>query len=1000
MSTAATPESEPNTPPPTPPKGPSAKSKSGRKGPSPLTLTLAIVVGLALLFFWLAGFYADILWYDQIGYGSVLWTRWGSMAAMFAIGFVGMALPVLITMMIAYRTRPVYAQLSAQVDRYQEVIDPVRRVAMFGIPALTGLMAGSAITPMWPEAQKFLHAQPFGITDPEFGLDVSFHMFQLPFWRGVVAFVSAVLLVCLVLTIATTFLYGGIRVTGKDLVISRATRIMLGSIAALYLITQAVSFWFDRYSTLTSSRGKWAGALYADTHANIPGLAVLSGAAIIVAIMFLIAAATGRWRLPVTSAALLAVTAMVVTSFYPGVLQSLYVNPSEKQLELPYIERNIVATRTAYGLDGVEVKSYSAKTEASAGQLRRDAATTTNIRLLDPSVVTQTFAQNEQERAYYAFAPTLDVDRYEIDGEKRDAVLAVRELNQEGMGQDAQSWVNKALVYTHGYGVAAAYGNQQTTQGTPVYFQSGMPQSGEVAVEEPRIYFGERSPEYSIVGAPQGAQPIELDYTSGTDANQSYTTFSGNGGPKLDSFLNRLVYSLKFQSEQIFLSESVTSESQILYDRHPVQRVQKVAPYLTVDSDPYPAIVNGEIFWIVDAYTTSDDYPYSTARPMPTADDRQQRGNNVNYIRNSVKATVNAYDGSVTLYAWDTADPVLKTWQGVFPGTIKSVEEMPGDLLAHVRYPVDMFKLQRNVLGTYHVTDPNEFYSQLNAWQVPADPNSDGTKSQPPYYLTMQMPDGQPAFSLYSTFIPRQSPDGQSRNVLTGYIAANSDAGSKDGVVADTYGKLTLLRIDNADVAGPGQVQNSFNTNPVVATELNLLAQSGSDVIRGNLLTLPVGQGFLYVQPVYVRSRTETSYPVLRRVLVSFGDKVGFGYTLDEALDSVFGGDAGADAGDADAAGGQDAGQGGPGDSAQGQESTTTQQLAAAVREAQAALQARTEAYQRNDLVAAAQEDKKLTDALGRIEQHTQQLESETGAQPADPAAPPADAGSTPEPTP
>lgn len=965
-------------------------------------MTIIAVVVLAMLFFWFANFYADILWFDQLGFLGVLTTQWGAFAGMFLVAFLGMALPLALALQLAHRSRPVYAKLNAQLDRYQQVIEPLRRLMMFGVPAVAGVFAGLSAAPRWPLALQFLHAQPVGQVDPEFGLDAGFYMFQLPFWQGLVGFVSGVTLLSLIATVLTHYLYGGIRITGRELVISKAARIAIGALAALYLVVQAVSVWLDRYATLAQTKGKWTGALYTGTHAAIPGLTIIAGAAALVAVLFIIAAIAGRWRLPLVGSALLVVVALVVGAGYPGLVQAFQVGPSEQQLEAPYIERNIAATRAAYGIDKVEEVPYSATTHASAGQLREDAETTTNIRLLDPSVIEQTFAQNEQERAYYGFPQTLDVDRYEIDGKTRDAVVAVREVNQAGLGGDAQSWVNKALVYTHGYGMVAAYGNQGSSQGTPVYFANGMPQQGDLKIQEPRVYFGESSPLYSVVGAPEGATPVELDYAAGQEgASQTNNTFAGNGGPKLDNLLNRLVYALKFQSEQIVLSENVNDHSQILYNRDPAKRVQEVAPYLTIDSDPYPTVVNGQIVWVVDGYTTSNAYPYSQQRSFnemiaDTKTEGSTRLDSVNYIRNSVKATVNAYDGSVHLYAWDEADPVLKTWQQIFPGTIEPMANMSAELVSHVRYPSDLFKAQRQMLATYHVTDPNVFYSQLNAWQTPADPTASGQtpKAQPPYYLTMQMPGGKPEYSLYSTYIPLQNPNGQSRNVLTGYLSANSNAGAEAGKVAPGYGKLTLLRIDNADVPGPGQVQNSFTSDPKVSSELNLLKQGTTQVIHGNLLTLPVGDGLLYVQPVYVKSTGETSYPILRRVLVSFGDKIAFKPTLEEALNEVFGGDSGADAGDAATSPG--GGTTKPGEAAP--EQTTAQKLSQAIADATAALDERTKAYQANDLVKAAEADKKLTDALGKVSSLNSELTAQQGSGAGSAAStPPAD---SPAPTP
>ena len=986
---------------PTPSASPSPSSGGKPNRFAPLLITLAAVVALIVLFFWFTGYYADFLWYDQLGYSEVLITRWISMAIMFLVGLIAVALPMYLVMQIAYRTRPVYAKLSQQLNEYQQALDPMRKLVFALVPLVPAGLAGIALANSWPVVLQFFNSTPFEVADPVFGMDVSFYVFQLPFWKGVVTLLSAVLILTFLAGLAISYLYGGIRVTGKEIVISKASRILIATLAGLFVLTQGVSFWLDRYNALTQTNGRWAGALYTDTHAHIPGLAILAGAAVIVALLFFFAAIAGRWRLPAIGVAGLLVVGLVIGTFYPWVVQTFQVGPNEQALETEYIQHNIDATRESYDIANVNVVPYQGVTTAEPGQLRQDATTTANIRILDPALVSPTYAQFEQEKAYYTFPAKLDVDRYKIDDKVQDAVLAVRDINIGGLGADAQSWVNQVIVYTHGYGMVAGYGNQRGPDGQPVFFASGMPQQGALGDFEPRVYFGENSPAYSIVGAPEGSQPVEFDHVSGADgANQSYNTFTGSGGPNVGNWFNRLVYAVKFQSEQILLSDAVNPESQILYDRNPADRVQAAAPYLTIDSDPYPSVVDGRVVWMLDAYTTTDKYPYATKTsiqeaaadtntPKPTMPTPE-----VNYVRNSVKATVDAYTGAVTLYAWDTEDPILKTWQKVFPNTLKPVSEMSGDLLSHVRYPEDLFKVQRKMLSTYHVTNAAEYYNQTNAWQLPTEPTAaggdGGAPLQPAYYLTMQMPGQAPAFSIYSTYIPFVRPGANTRNVLTGYLSANADAGSTNGQVSDDYGQLTLLQIKNDSVNGPGQVQNIFNSNAEVANELNLLQRGGStEVERGNLLTLPVGDGFLYVQPVYVKSTGETSYPLLRRILVAFGDKVAFRETLDQALDDLFGGDSGTEAGDSTVPDGSndpnvevptadvptDPGATQSPDPTASAPSTPAPSgdaradLEQALKDASAALQARTDAYAKNDLVGAAEADQQLVDALKRAEE-------------------------------
>ncbi len=980
---------------------------------SPLAITVVLVVILILGFLAVAAVLAEVMWYRQTGYLPVLTTQWLAAGAMFLIGFLGIAVPVFFAIDIAYRKRPVYARLTAQLDRYQELFEPLRRLVKWGLPAVVGLFGGFSTAAQWQSVLLWFNGENTGETDAQFGLDISFFLFDLPMLQGIVAFASAATLLALIAGIATSYLYGGIAFSGRDVRVSKSTRIQAAVLATLYLVLQAASLWLDQYRTLTGSSGIRTGAMFSDVNAVIPGKQILAGIAIIVAILFIVTAFTGKWRLPVIGTALLIASSLVLGVGYPWAVQQFQVGPDEKSLESEYIERNIAATRAAYGIEDVEKERYDAVTDAEPGALRNDATTTANIRIIDPEIVSPTFAQLEQIRQYYQFPGSLNVDRYEIDGQVEDTVSAVRDINIE----EQTGWYNRTLVYTHGYGLVAAFGNQRSPGGEPVFLENGIPTSGKLGTFEPRIYFGMDSPEYSIVGG-ERSKAIELDFPADAESNaeasaeeaadaepaepgaedpateqsveaeeagedggrQNMTTFSGDGGPVLDNIFTKLIYALKFQDMEVLLSGAVVDGSQILYDRNPVDRVQKVAPYLTVDKAPYASVVDGRVVWIVDGYTTSDDYPYSESSDMneltvdADASERDPLGKPINYIRNSVKATVDAYDGSVSLYAWDTEDPLLKSWGKIFPGTLKDVSEMSGDLLSHVRYPSDLFKVQRAMLGEYHVTNADAFYSAEDKWRTPDDPVSTATAgaaklAQPPYYLTLAAgADADPNYSIYSTYIPDQSGEG-SRDILTGYLAANSNAGSEDGTVSEDYGKLKLLTLPKGDpIPGPGQVQNSFTTDSNVSNLLNILRQGESQVISGNLLTLPVGGGLLYVQPVYVQAKSGTSFPILQKVLVAFGDQIAFEDTLDEALDALFGGNSGADAGDTGttpttgdpAAEDPDSGDTGAGDAGSGATGTLRETLT----EMQEALEARDAAMQKGDWAAYGEADERLQQAI------------------------------------
>lgn len=963
----------------TPAPNPATPNRSRRI----IAISLAIIAALVVAFFVFANLYSDWLWFDQLGFESVLVTQWVARVVMFVVGFLGMAVPLWLSIQLAYRLRPVYARLSSQLDRYQEVVEPLRRLAMWGIPIFFGFFAGFAASAQWQTTWMWFNGVATSVKDPEFGLDTGFYLFAMPFYTALVGFVSAVLLICLLVTALVAYLYGSVRIGQRELRISKAARIQLAVIAGLYLLVQAASLWLDRYRTMTEpgGLGRITGPGYTETHATIPGQTILAIVAVFVALLFFVTAVIGRWRFPLIATALLVVSALVLGVGYPWVVRTFQVVPNQLALEKEYYQRNIDMTQAAYGIDDLDKSDYKAVTDVEPGQLRSDAQTTASIRIMDPSIINPTVAQLEQYRPYYQFQDPLDVDRYEINGESQDTIVSVRELNVNNVGQNT-SWQNTALVYTHGYGLVVAKGNERTADGDPVFIESGIPANGFLSESdfEPRVYFGEDSPAYSIVGAPKTTAPIELDYPSGKGgtegANETKTTFTGDGGPSIGGVFNRLIYALKFQSEQILFSDYVNEKSQILYDRDPKTRVQKAAPYLTLDSDPYPSVVDGKIVWIVDGYTTSATYPYSTtaglAQSIADANNTAPRFalDNINYIRNSVKATVDAYDGSVTLYAWDEKDPVLQTWQKVYPSTLKPISDMSADLMSHVRYPTDLFKVQRAMLGVYHVDDAQSFFQRDNVWATPDDPQNEN-RLQPPYYLTMQMP-GQtaPSYSMFTSFIP-QAQGTNSRNVLMGYLAVDSNAGAEDGKKGAGYGKLRMLVIDaDTTIPGPGQVQNTFNSDPTISAQINLLKQGQSAVLNGNLLTLPVGGGFLYVQPVFVQASSGTQLPKLQKVLVAFGSQVAFEDTLNEALNSLFGGDSGANAGDEDVQPGETPTPQPtptPGETPAPTPEPPTDAYQAALQEASTAMLERQTALQAGDWAAYGAADARLTAAVEKL---------------------------------
>ncbi len=881
---------------------PDTPTRSGRppRRRGPLLPTLGILVAIILLFGLFAGFWTDWMWFDAVGFGVVFRTELFTKIAMFVVFGVVFGAVVVANFALARRLRPAYRLSTPDaviLARYQDALEPFRKLLQVGMGVALTLFAGSSAAANWQGWLLFANGPRFGVKDPQFGLDVGFYVFTLPWLQFILGFLFALVVVSALAAMVGHWLYGGLRLqapSGQRT--SSGARVHLSVLAGVFVLLKAVSYWLDRYALATadSTVGKEAfvGLKYTDVNALLPGKTILAVIAVICAVLFFATALSRSWMLPGVGVGLLVLSAVLVGGIYPALVQYFQVRPSEVDKEAPYLREFINNTRAAYDIAGTKVVRYAATTTVNPTQLASDAANIPGIRLLDPAVVSPTFKQLQQIKQYYAFPDTLDIDRYQLNGRTRDAVVAVREIDLANVPAGQRNWINDHTVYTHGFGFVGAYANTVDADGKPAFFESNIPPSGPLGKFQPRIYFGEMSPDYSIVGAPAGVAPQELDYPNDSlPSGQQNNTYAGTGGVPMGSFWDRLLFATRFQESNILLSNRINKDSKILIYRDPRTRVEKVAPWLTLDGDPYPAVVNGRIVWILDGYTTTSSYPYSERTTLQSATTdaitaestavTAQPPTQVNYIRNSVKATVDAYNGTVTLYAWDPSDPVLQAWMDAFPGTVKPRADISPQLMAHLRYPEDLFKVQRSLLAQFHVTDPTAFYSGQDFWKVPTDPtNPKAGVDQPPYYLTLQMPGAAgPTFSLTSTYIPR----GQRAN-LTAFLAVNANPGPG-------YGTLQLLQMpSDTTIPGPPQVQNNFESNPDVSRTLSLLRQGGSDVVLGNLLTIPVGGGLLYVEPVYVQaSNSSTSYPLLQKVLVAFGDKIGFDNTLPLALAQVFG---------------------------------------------------------------------------------------------------------------
>ncbi|MFE9113719.1 UPF0182 family protein [Streptomyces collinus] len=939
------------------PSGPRIRVGRPSRRVRTLLMTLGVLAVLGMAFTMFAGFWTDWLWYRSVNYSSVFTTTLWTKIGLFSVFGLLMALAVGFNIWLAHRLRPPLSAMSMEqqnLDRYRMGIAPYKKWLLFGITALVGLIAGASASGQWRTWLMWVNGVPFGEKDPQFKLDVAFYAFDLPWYRFLLGFGFAAAILSVIAAALTHYLYGGLRVTSPG---ARATAAATGHLSVLigiFVALKAVAYWLDRYGLAVKSSDfratdNWTGLRYVDANAYLPAKTILFCIAVICALLFFATIWRRTWQLPVIGFGLMVLSAILIGGLYPAIVQKFQVQPNEQAKEAPYVEKNLEATRKAYGIDGTKVTDYSgtSKTEDKT-TLRDDVPSTASIRIMDPNIVSPTFQQLQQIRNYYAFPNNLDVDRYAKGGKDQDTVIGLRELNLAGIPK--KNWINNHFRYTHGYGVVAAEGTSADAQGRPNFTESDLPSEGDLGTYEQRIYYGEKTDTYSIVGGPQK----EIDYSD--DNGEKTTSYKGDSGVSLSNPVNRAAYAVAFGEPQILYSGAIGDGSRILYNRTPKERVEAVAPWLTIDGDAYPAVVDGRIQWIVDAYTTTNGYPYSsrttlgdtTADSLTATNDNRAvvaQQNQVNYIRNSVKATVDAYTGKVKLFQWDTKDPVLKTWMKAFPNTVEPKSDISKSLMDHLRYPQDLFKVQRELLTRYHVKDATTFLSGSEVWQVPDDPTNRSGSAVPPYYLSMKMPDQKAqAFSLTTTFTPN------GRDNLSAFMAVDADPGTGD------YGKIRILKLPtNTTVNGPKQVQSQFNSQEDIAESIRLLRGGDSEVEYGNLLTVPLDGGLLYVEPVYVRGGG-LKYPLLRKVLVTYGGQTAFENTLDEALNKVFGAD-------------------GPATEPPDEGDTTTPPptsdnptVQQALEDAQKAFDAGQEALKKNDWEAYGKAQKDLEDALRRAE--------------------------------
>jgi len=952
--------------------------------------------------------YVDWLWFGELGYRSVFTTVLLTRLVIFLISGVLVGGTVFGALALAYRTRPVFVPSDGNdpVARYRSLVLSRLRLIGIGIPVVIGVLAGVVGQTYWVRIQLFLHGGDFGIRDPQFGKDLGFYAFDLPFYRLVLGYFFVAMFLALLANLVAHYVFGGIRLSGRTGALSRSARIQLVSLVGVLVLLKAAAYWLDRYELLSHTRGgkPFTGAGYTDINAVLPAKLILAAIALICAGAVFSAIVLRDLRIPAIGLVLLLLSSLIVGAGWPLIVEQISVKPNAAQKESEYIARSITATRQAYGLTDAVVtyRNYSGDGRATAQQVAADRATTSNIRLLDPTIVSPAFTQFEQGKNFYYFPDQLAVDRYyDSDGHLRDYVVAARELNPDRLIDNQRDWINRHTVYTHGNGFIASPANTvrgiandpNQNGGYPEFLVNVVGANGSVVsdgpaqLDQPRIYYGpviaSTPADYAIVG--RNGADREYDYETNTET-KNYT-YTGSGGVPIGSWMSRSVFAAKFAERNFLFSNVIGSNSKIIFNRDPAQRVEAVAPWLTTDSAVYPAIVSKRMVWIIDAYTTLDNYPYSelTSLSSATADSTEVAFNRlapdkqVSYIRNSVKATVDAYDGTVTLYAQDEQDPVLKAWMQVFPGTVKPKSDITPELAAHLRYPEDLFKVQRMLLAKYHVNDPITFFSTSDFWDVPLDPNPTASSYQPPYYIVAKniaKDDDSASYQLISAM------NRFKRDYLAAYISASSDPA--------TYGKITVLTIPG-QVNGPKLANNAITTDPVVSQDLGVIGRDNQNRIKwGNLLTLPVAEGgLLYVEPVYASpgsSDAASSYPRLIRVAMMYGDKIGYGPTVGDALTGLFGPGAGATAAgiappaagvpDNPAPGSPPPADAAPADSPSSAQAavppasnatTLSPARAAALKEIQSAIGAARDAQKKGDFAAYGAALQRLDDAIAKF---------------------------------
>ena len=825
----------------------------------PLRFVLLLLAGA--LFFFLpltVDFFTDWMWFGEVGYREVYSTEITARVSLAVAVFVVGTTWLMVHMRVALASispAPVTFTTREGFSVALPTRDQLRPLVMLAV-AVAAFLLSSYASSQWMTVLTWWHQGPFGKQDPVLGHDASLYIFTLPAIELARGLVMGMVVLAAAGSAALYVAAGQIALTPFGIRVEDRARRHLTWLAAAFFLVLALGAWLSRLSEIVSPSGIIQGASYADVHARMPAALALMGAAVVAAALAVASAVSDSRRLLIAGAALYAVT-LFGGGGYATMLQRFAVTPNEQVRETPFMEYNIAATREAFALDQVEERELPGEGTLTRADLEANRGTLDNVRLWDHQPLLDTFGQIQEIRAYYDFV-SVDNDRYMINGKNRQVMLSVRELNPAALPN--RTWINERLVFTHGYGLTLGPVNEVTSEGLPVLFVRDLPpvSTVDINITEPSIYYGELAGDYVIVRT----KAQEFHYPKGED--NVYAEYNGTGGVPVGSLWNKLLFAARFRSYQILLSDDITAESRLMFDRQIRRRVSKIAPFLVFDEDPYPVVNDGRIFWIQDAYTTTDRYPYSTS------------AGGVNYIRNSVKVVIDAYHGAVTFYAAEPNDPIAQTLARIFPTLLKPLSEMPAGLRSHVRYPEGIFQIQSSVYATYHMTNPAVFYNKEDQWEAPAVDSSGETRRMEPYYAMMKLPgETEAEFIQMLPFTPRR------RDNLASWMVARSDG--------DHYGKLQVFQFPKQTlVFGPQQVVARINQDQVISPQIALWNQRGSEVIQGTLMVIPIEQSLIYVRPLYLRAQAGR-IPELTRVIVAYQNRIVMERTLDEAIARLFG---------------------------------------------------------------------------------------------------------------